>query len=98
MLTSNAKRVGQAPRPEVSHKQGMPTIDAYLRTQKEREEQPPTLAVLPVVATKGTRSDPSFPPSHPEITQSIMSISGAMTVNENLKGRWRQLPQMSANS
>ena len=59
----------QAPSPEVSHKQGMPTIDAYFRTQKEREEQPPNLAVLPVVATKGTRSDPCFPPSHPEITK-----------------------------
>ena len=67
VLTSNAKRVGQAPRPEVSHKQGMPTIDAYFRTQKEREEQPPNLAVLPVVATKGTRSDPCFPPSHSEM-------------------------------
>ena len=60
VLTSNAKRVGQAPRPEVSHKHGMPTIDAYFRTQKEREEQPPNLAVLPVVATKGRVPTPAF--------------------------------------
>ena len=67
MLTGNAKKVGQAPRPEVSHKQGIPTIDAFFRAQREREQQPPNLAVLPVVATKGTRTAPRFLPSHPEI-------------------------------
>ena len=70
MLTTSAKKVGQALKTAATQKpKGAPTIDTLFRAEEERQEHPPKAAVLPVVAVKGTRSDPCFPITHPQIKE-----------------------------
>lgn len=48
------------------------TLDGLFRAVAERRQQPPKAAVLLVVAMKGTRLDPHFPPTHPEIKKEYL--------------------------